>query len=45
MYNVLVCDDERDIVSALQIYLESDGYRVYTAFNGEEALDVVMKFT
>ena len=43
MYNVLVCDDERDIVSALQIYLESDGYRVYTAFNGEEALDVVMQ--
>lgn len=40
MYNVLVCDDERDIVSALQIYLESDGYRVFTANNGQEALDV-----
>lgn len=40
MYNILVCDDERDIVSALQIYLESDGYKVFTAFNGQEALDV-----
>lgn len=26
MYNVLVCDDEKDIVSALQIYLKSEGY-------------------
>ena len=43
MYNILVCDDERDIVSALQIYLESDGYRVFTAFNGKEALDIVAK--
>ena len=41
MYNILVCDDERDIVSALQIYLESDGYKVYTAYNGKEAIDVV----
>ncbi len=41
MYNVLVCDDERDIVSALQIYLESDGYKVFTAYNGKEAIDIV----
>lgn len=41
MYNVLVCDDERDIVSALQIYLESDGYKVFTASNGLEAVNVV----
>lgn len=40
MYNILVCDDERDIVSALQIYLESDGYKVFTAFNGKEAVDI-----
>ncbi len=38
MYNILVCDDERDIVSALQIYLESDGYKVFTAYNGVEAI-------
>lgn len=41
MYNILVCDDERDIVSALQIYLESDGYNVLTASNGKEAIDIV----
>ena len=39
MYNILVCDDEKDIVSAIKIYLESDGYKVFTAFNGKEALD------
>lgn len=38
MYNVLVCDDEKDIVSALQIYLKSEGYQVFSAYNGKEAL-------
>lgn len=28
MYNILVCDDEKDIVSALNIYLSAEGYRV-----------------
>lgn len=41
MCNILVCDDERDIVSALKIYLEAEGYNVFTAFNGKEALEVV----
>ncbi len=41
MYNVLVCDDEKDIVSALRIYLESDGYQVYESYNGKEALEVI----
>ncbi len=40
MFNILVCDDEKDIVSALQIYLESDGYKVFTASNGKEALEI-----
>ena len=39
MYNVLVCDDEKDIVSALNIYLTSEGYQVFEAYNGREALD------
>ena len=38
MYNILVCDDEKDIVSALHIYLSAEGYRVLTAFVGPEAL-------
>lgn len=41
MYNVLVCDDEKDIVSALRIYLTSEGYRVFEASNGKEAIEVV----
>ena len=43
MYNVLVCDDEKDIVSALKIYLTSDGYQVYEAYNGKEALEIIQK--
>lgn len=39
MYNILVCDDEKDIVSALKIYLESEGYSVVSAYNGAEALE------
>ena len=41
MYNILVCDDEKDIVSALKIYLEPEGYRVLEAYNGQEALDIL----
>ena len=38
MYTVLVCDDERDIVSSLEIYLKSEGYNVLSAYDGDEAL-------
>ena len=41
MYNVLVCDDEKDIVSALKIYLTSEGYQVFEACNGKEAVEIV----
>ncbi len=41
MYNILICDDERDIVSALKIYLASDDYNLYEAYDGLEALEVV----
>ena len=41
MYNILVCDDEKDIVSALKIYLTADGYQVFSAYNGKEALKVL----
>ena len=41
MYTVLVCDDEKDIVSALKIYLTSDGYNVLEAYNGAEAVDII----
>ena len=38
MYRILVCDDERDIVSALRIYLTAEGYEVLEAYNGSEML-------
>ena len=41
MYNILVCDDEKHIVSALKIYLGADGYQIYEAYNGREALEVI----
>ena len=41
MYNILICDDEKDIVSALKIYLASDDWNLFEAFNGKEALAVV----
>ncbi len=43
MYNILVCDDEKDIVSALKIYLMAEGYQVYEAGNGREALECLAK--
>ena len=38
MYKILACDDEKDIVSALRIYLTSDGYQVFEAYsnNGQD---------
>lgn len=41
MYNILVCDDEKDIVSALKIYLMAEGYQVFEAYNGMEALKLM----
>lgn len=40
MYHILVCDDQPDIVSALTIYLHAEGYRVFPAYTGAEALEV-----
>ena len=43
MYNILVCDDEKDIVSALIIYLTTAGYQVFPAYDGTEALDLLRR--
>ena len=40
MYHILVCDDDRDIVSALTIYLTGEGYAVTGAGSGQEALEL-----
>lgn len=41
MYNILVCDDERDIVNALKIYLGNTDYNIFEAFNGQEAVELI----
>ena len=43
MYNILVCDDEKDIVSALTIYLTTSGYQVFPAYDGKQALALLEK--
>jgi len=40
---VLVCDDEKEIVEAVSIYLEGEGYRVLKAYDGLEALDLLSR--
>ena len=41
MYNVLVCDDDKEIVEAIEIYLKREGYNILKAYNGREALKIV----
>jgi len=41
MTNILICDDEKDIVNALNIYLVAEGYHTFAAYNGAEALDLL----
>ncbi len=43
MYNILICDDDRDILNALKIYLQNPDYRLLEAHNGAEAVDIVKK--
>ena len=43
VYRILICDDERDIVSALEIYLRAEGYETLAAYNGREALTLLEK--
>ena len=41
MYNILVCDDDKEIVKAIEIYLDRENYNILKAYNGEEALEIV----
>lgn len=43
MYNILVCDDEKEIVNAIEIYLSKEGYNILKAYNGKEALKVIQE--
>ena len=41
MYNILICDDQKDIVSALKIYLAPEDYQLFEAYNGRQAVEIV----
>ena len=41
MYNILVVDDDREIVGAIEIYLKKEGYNIIKAYNGNEVLEKV----
>ena len=41
MYNIVICDDQRDIVNALKIYLGAEGYGLLEAFDGQQAVELV----
>ena len=41
MYNILVCDDDKEIVKAIDIYLTKEGYQVLKAYDGKEALKIL----
>ncbi len=45
MYRVLVCDDDREIVEAIEIYLKQEGYEVLKAYDGMQALEILRKET
>ena len=40
MYNILICDDSKDIVNALKIYLAPEGYKLFEAYNGVDAVKI-----
>ena len=43
MANILVCDDDREIVDAIDIYLHKEGYQVYKAYDGEQAIELLSR--
>ena len=43
MANILVCDDDKDIVNAIEIYLKEDSHSIYKAYNVKEALEILAK--
>ena len=43
MANILVCDDDKEIVEAIDIYLKNEGFQVLKAYDGEQAIDILQK--
>lgn len=45
MYNILVCDDDKEIVRAIEIYLNKEGYNIIKAYDGEECINILKQNT
>ena len=45
MYNILVCEDDKEIVNAIEIYLSKEGYNIFKSYNGNEALSILKNNT
>lgn len=43
MANILVCDDDKEIVDAIEIYLSQDGYHIFKAYDGEQAIEMLKR--
>ena len=43
MYSILVVDDDKEIVESIEIYLKNEGYKIFKAYNGMEALEILME--
>ena len=43
MFNILVCDDDKEIVDAIDIYLSQEGYHILKAYDGLQAIDIMKK--
>ena len=43
IFNILVCDDEKEITDAVEIYLTQEGYRVFKAYDGNQAIEILKK--
>ena len=43
MFNILVCDDDKEIVNAIEIYLVQEGYHVIKAYDGQQVLEIMEK--
>jgi DNA-binding response OmpR family regulator len=41
--NILVCDDDREIVDAIEAYLKSEGYNILKSYSGKQAIDLAKR--
>lgn len=45
MYNIIVVDDDKEIVDSIEIYLKSEGFKIYKAYDGMKALEITENYS